>query len=81
MSSSTDSTQSTSLVRTTLVAALSVAVLSVVAGTWLAGSELDTGSLARLAAAQADAQDPVTTGSIGRHANASRLDPCAVPRR
>lgn len=80
MSSSSGSVPTSSLVRTTLAASVSIGLLSFAAATWLAGSELDTQSLVRLAAQQTDA-DPVTTGSIGHHANATRLDPCAVPRR
>jgi hypothetical protein len=81
MSTTPDSAPTSSLVRTTLAAAASIGILSFAAATWLAGSDLDTRSLVRLAAARTEAADPVTTGSIGHHANAVLLDPCALPRR
>ncbi|NNM71801.1 hypothetical protein [Enterovirga aerilata] len=66
----------------TVKTAAAIAFLSFLASNWLAGPALDNGTLARLAAITAGgAADPTTTGSILRGGSATKLDPCAVPRR
>jgi hypothetical protein len=65
-------------------AGAAIAFLSVVAANFLSGqtASLDKERLAAvsLAAAKGQHADPVTTGSIGRTANTTKLDPCALPR-
>lgn len=65
----------------TLKAVVAVAVLAYGAGTWLAGSRLDDAATPSRIASQAGLADPVSTGSIGRDAASTRLDPCALPGR
>ena len=66
----------------TLKTVAAVGFLSFCASTWLAGPGLDSGTLAKLASATSrNADDPVTTGSILKGANATKLDPCILPRR
>lgn len=65
-------------------AGLVIAGLSVLAANVLSSQtkDLDKERLARisLAASKRQPVDPLTTGSIGRAANETRLDPCALPR-
>ena len=65
----------------TLKAAAAVAVLAYGAGTWLASSRLDEAATPSRIAARAGVDDPVATGSLGRGAASTRLDPCALPGR
>ena len=73
-----DEGRGSSLLMGTLKVAAAVAFLSYCASSWLAGTGLDQQTLSRLAAASARSDDPVTTGSLGRSAGATRLDPCAL---
>ncbi len=65
-------------------AAAAIAFLSVIAANFVSSQTagLDKGRLAQasLAASQRQPVDPMITGSIGRIANESKLDPCALPR-
>jgi len=65
-------------------AGAAIAVLSVVAANVLSSQtkELDKERLAQISLAASKRQpiDPLTTGSISRAANDTRLDPCALPR-
>ena len=66
----------------TLKTVAAVGFLSFCASTWLAGPDSDGRTLARLAARTSPiADDPVTTGSILKGANATKLDPCVLPPR
>jgi hypothetical protein len=60
----------------TVKAAGLLIVVSVLAARWLAAGPLD-----RVASHAAGYEDPITTGSLARAGNQSRLDPCAAPRR
>ena len=65
----------------TLKTVAAVGFVSVCASTWMAGSGLDGGAVAKLAAATSrNADDPVTTGSILKGASSAKLDPCILPR-
>lgn len=68
---------------TTIKAAVAITCISVLAAGWLSGGALDRTQLSRLSSqASNPAVDPVTTGSIGRNASATKLDPCsAAPER
>lgn len=65
-------------------AGAAIAVLSVVAANVLSSQtkDLDKERLAQISLAASKRQpiDPLTTGSISRAANDTRLDPCALPR-
>ena len=77
-----DQGQRRSVLLWTLKTVAAVGFLSFCASTWLAGPGLDSGTLARLAAATSGhGDDPVTTGSILKGANSTKLDPCVLPRR
>ena len=65
----------------TLKAGVAVVILAYGAGTWLAGSRLDEAATPSRIASRAGADDPVATGSLGRDAASTRLDPCALPGR
>ena len=66
----------------TLKSVAVIAALSFLAANWLSSASLDQGGLSRLASnASRGAEDPLTTGSIGRLAAGAKLDPCAAPRR
>ena len=68
------------ILMTTAKIVLAVGFLSVCAGNWLSNG-FDTHGLSRLASAVTrDVPDPVSTGSLGRSAAATLLDPCALPR-
>jgi hypothetical protein len=72
---STESGRPALLLGTIKVAALVVCV-SFLAASWLSAGPLD-----RLASHAEGFDDPVTTGSIARTGNQTRLDPCAAPLR
>jgi hypothetical protein len=72
---STESGRPALLLGTLKVAALIVGVF------FLAANWLSAGPLDRLASHATGFEDPVTTGSIARAGNQTRLDPCAAPRR
>ncbi len=65
-------------------AAAAIAFLSVIAANFVSSqtAEFDRDRLAQasLAAARRQPVDPMTTGSITRSANETKLDPCALPR-
>ncbi|RYE32448.1 MAG: hypothetical protein EOP23_12450 [Hyphomicrobiales bacterium] len=65
-------------------AGAAIAFLSVIAANFLSSqtASLDKDRLAQvsLAAAKRQSIDPMVTGSIGQTANATKLDPCALPR-
>jgi hypothetical protein len=65
-------------------AGAAIAFLSVIAANFLSSqtASLDRERLAAvsLAAAKRQPVDPLTTGSIGLTSNATKLDPCALPR-
>ncbi len=65
-------------------AAAAIAFLSVIAANFVsnqtAGLDRDKLAQASLAAAKRQPVDPMVTGSIGQTANATKLDPCALPR-
>jgi hypothetical protein len=63
-----------------LFGTIKVAAL-VVALSFLATNWLSAGRLEHLASHAGGYEDPVTTGSIARAGNQTRLDPCAAPRR
>jgi hypothetical protein len=63
------------LIGTAKVAGLLI-VGSVLVARWLSAGPLD-----RVASHAAVYEDPITTGSLARAGNQSRLDPCAAPRR
>lgn len=66
----------------TVKAVTAIAFLSVFAVHWLSESALDHKSLSQLAAQAARrGAEPTMTGSIGRAASATRLDPCGDTRR
>ena len=65
------------ILMSTLKTVAIIGFLSFCASSWLSNSGLDQQGLARLARAQPNgSDDPVTTGSIGRAAGSTRLDPC-----
>lgn len=75
--------------RGTMVASLAkagaaIAFLSIVAANFLSSQTegLDKAGLAQVSLAVSKRQpvDPLTTGSISKAANETRLDPCALPR-
>lgn len=65
-------------------AAAAIAFLSVIAANFVssqtAGLDRDRLAQASLAASKRQTVDPMITGSIGQSANATKLDPCALPR-
>lgn len=65
-------------------AGAAIAFLSVIAANFLSSqtASLDKDRLAQvsLAASKRQPVDPMVTGSIGQTANATKLDPCALPR-
>ena len=65
-------------------AGAAIAFLSVIAANFLSSqtASLDKDRLAAvsLAASKRQSVDPMVTGSIGQTANATKLDPCALPR-
>lgn len=65
-------------------AACGIALLSVIAANFVSrqGPDLDKDRMAQatLAASKRQPVDPMITGSIGRAAGDTRLDPCALPR-
>lgn len=65
-------------------AAAAIAFLSVIAANFVSSRTvgLDRNALAQasLQASKRQPVDPMVTGSIGGTANATRLDPCALPR-
>jgi hypothetical protein len=65
-------------------AGAAIAFLSVVAANLISNqtAHLDRDALRQVAQAAAKGQaiDPLVTGSIGKRANETRLDPCAIPR-
>ena len=65
-------------------AGAAIAFLSVIAANFMASRTppFDRERLAQvsLAASRHQPVDPLTTGSIGKAAGETRLDPCAVPR-
>lgn len=65
-------------------AAAAIAFLSVIAANFVssqtAGLDKDRLAQASLAASKRQPVDPMVTGSIGQSANATKLDPCALPR-
>lgn len=65
-------------------AGAAIAFLSVIAANFLSSqtASLDKERMAQisLAASKRQAVDPMVTGSIGQTANATKLDPCALPR-
>jgi hypothetical protein len=65
-------------------AGAAIAFMSVIAANFVssqtAGLDKDRMAQASLAASKRQPVDPLTTGSIGRAANETRLDPCALPR-
>jgi hypothetical protein len=78
---SEDSARPTLLIGTIKVAAL-VASVSFLTASWLSAGRLDQGGLAHVAGNTASVyDDPVTTGSILRSGDRTRLDPCAAPLR
>lgn len=69
-----------SLLWLTVKAAVLISVVSYGAVTWLASSMPDGIGPTHVAARAGQVNDPVTTGSIGREASTTRLDPCAIRR-
>jgi hypothetical protein len=70
------------LIFNTIKVAAAISIMAFVAVNWLSHDRLDQHTLGRLAAdASRRGGDPVTTGSIGAAARATRLDPCALPAR
>ncbi len=70
-----------SILGATLKTCLAIGFLSLCAANWLTHG-FDTQGLSRLASAVSrDVPDPVSTGSLARSADATALDPCAMPRR
>lgn len=65
-------------------AGAAIAFLSVIAANFLSSqtASLDRDRLAAvsLAASKRQSVDPMVTGSISQTANATKLDPCALPR-
>ena len=65
-------------------AGAAIAFLSVIAANFLSSqtASLDKERMAQvsLAAAKRQSVDPMVTGSIGQTANATKLDPCVLPR-
>ncbi|WP_336813448.1 hypothetical protein [Bosea sp. MMO-172] len=65
-------------------AGAAIAFLSVIAANFLSSqtASLDKDRMAAvsLAASKRQPTDPMITGSIGQTANATKLDPCALPR-
>ena len=63
-------------------AGAAVAFLSVIAANFLSSqtASLDKERMAAVSLAAAKGTDPMTTGSLGLKANATKLDPCALPR-
>ncbi|SIQ43839.1 MULTISPECIES: hypothetical protein [unclassified Bosea (in: a-proteobacteria)] len=65
-------------------AGAAIAFLSVIAANFVSsqtsGLDKDRMAQATLAASKRQPVDPMTTGSIGRTASETRLDPCALPR-
>lgn len=65
-------------------AAGAIAFLSVIAANFVSsrmpGLDRDQMAQATLAASKRQPVDPLTTGSIGRMASQTKLDPCALPR-
>ena len=69
-----------SILAGTLKLAGAVAFVAVAAATWLSAPAVDGTGQTRLAAVLSRGVDePLTTGSIANSANATRLDPCALP--
>lgn len=65
----------------TLRAVAALGLVAYACGTWLAGSiEIGPAGTVTVAGRMTDG-DPVSTGSLGRNAASTRLDPCALPRR
>lgn len=70
-----------SILGATIKTCLAVGLLSLCAANWLTNG-FDRQGMSRLASAVTrDVPDPVATGSLERSANATALDPCAMPRR
>ena len=70
------------LLATTAKSVLVIGALSFLAANWLSSVPLDQGGMGRLASnVSRGVEDPVTTGSLGRNAAATRLDPCSTARR
>jgi len=63
-----------------LIGTLKVAAF-VIVGSLLAARWLSAGPLERVASHAAAYDDPITTGSLARAGNQSRLDPCTASRR
>ena len=65
-------------------AGAAIAFLSVIAANFMSSqtASFDRERLAQvsLAASKRQPVEPLTTGSIGKAANETRLDPCALPR-
>lgn len=71
-----------SLLAGTIKTVVVVGALSYLAAGWLSSASQDHQTLTRLAAsASQGVPDPLTTGSIAGRANATRIDPCALPQR
>ena len=71
-----------SLLSGTVKAVVVIGVLSWMSAGWLSSASHDGDTLARLASNISQGrQDPLTTGSIAGRASATRIDPCALPRR
>lgn len=60
----------------TIKVAVAIGLLSVLAANYLSDGALDQTRLGQLAAASVG--EPSMTGSIGKEASQTRLDPCAV---
>lgn len=69
-----------SLLMTTLKSVLAIGGISLVAANWVS-TRVDQPGLAKVAQDVSRGLDPITTGSIGAKANATRLDPCTGKSR
>lgn len=69
-----------SLLWLTVKAAVLISVVSYGAVAWLSSNMPDGIDAVRVAGRAGQVNDPVTTGSIGRAASTTRLDPCAIRR-
>ena len=78
-----ESARRPSIVIATIKTVAAVGLLSWLAAGWLSDATRDHATLGRLAAnISRGSDDPLTTGSISRRADATRIDPCtANPRR
>jgi DNA-binding transcriptional regulator YdaS (Cro superfamily) len=68
-----------SLIGATIKMAAVIGVMSWFVASWLS-TATDRGAVSQLAG-RVRADEPLTTGSIGSRAAATKLDPCVAPRR